>query len=97
MNHSLVEINQDQLNKIEKEPRIPNFKHLQVLFLWMNYEQLEEKLKKITRMMLLLSPKMIWIESKRQQLLKQKNKFQRKKAYKKNKKMQLLPNQKPEK
>ncbi len=81
MNHSLVEINQDQLNKIEKEPRIPNFKHLQVLFLWMNYEQLEEKLKKITRMMLLLSPKMIWIESKRQQLLKQKNKFQWKKAY----------------
>jgi hypothetical protein len=32
-------------------------------------------------MMLLLSPKMIWIESKRQQLLKQKNKFQWKKAY----------------
>lgn len=81
MNHFSEEISQDLLNKIEKEIRILNSKHLQVLFLWMNYVQLEEKPKKITRMMLLLSPKMTWIESKRQQLLKQKNKFQWKKAY----------------
>jgi hypothetical protein len=47
----------------------------------MNSVQLEEKLKKITRMMLSLSLKMTWIELKRQQLLKQKNKFQWKKAY----------------
>ena len=81
MSHFSEEISQDLLNKIERELRILNSKHLQVLFLWMNYVQLEEKPKKITRMMLLLSPKMIWIESKRQQLLKQKNKFQWKKAY----------------
>ena len=81
MNHFSEEISQDLLNKIERELRILNSKHLQVLFLWMNYVQLEEKQKKITRMMLLLSPKMTWIESKRQQLLKQKNKFQWKKAY----------------
>ena len=81
MNHFSEEISQDLLNKIERELRIQNSKHLQVLFLWMNYVLLEEKPKKITRMMLLLSPKMIWIESKRQQLLKQKNKFQWKKAY----------------
>ena len=81
MSHFSEGISQDLLNKIERELRILNSKHLQVLFLWMNYEQLEEKPKKITRMMLLLSPKMTWIESKRQQLLKQKNKFQWKKAY----------------
>ena len=81
MSHFSEEISQDLLNKIERELRILNFKHLQVLFLWMNCVQLEEKPKKITRMMLLLSPKMTWIESKRQQLLKQKNKFQWKKAY----------------
>lgn len=81
MSHFSEEISQDLLNKIERELRILNSKHLQVLFLWMNYVQLEEKQKKITRMMLLLSPKMTWIESKRQQLLKQKNKFQWKKAY----------------
>ena len=81
MSHFSEEISQDLLNKIEKEHRILNSKHLQALFLWMNSVQLEEKLKKITRMMLLLSPKMTWIESKRQQLLKQKNKFQWKKAY----------------
>ena len=81
MSHFSEVISQDLLNKIEKELRILNSKHLQVLFLWMNYVQLEEKPKKITRMMLLLSPKMTWIESKRQQLLKQKNKFQWKKAY----------------
>ena len=81
MSHFSEEISQDLLNKIERELRIQNSKHLQVLFLWMNYVLLEEKPKKITRMMLLLSPKMTWIESKRQQLLKQKNKFQWKKAY----------------
>ena len=81
MSHFSEEISQDLLNKIEKEHRILNSKHLQALFLWMNSVQLEEKLKKITRMMLLLSQKMTWIESKRQQLLKQKNKFQWKKAY----------------
>jgi hypothetical protein len=81
MSHFSEGISQDLLNKIERELRILNSKHLQVLFLWMNYVQLEEKPKKITRMMLLLSPKMTWIESKRQQLLKQKNKFQWKKAY----------------
>lgn len=81
MSHFSEEISQDLPNKIERELRILNSKHLQVLFLWMNYVQLEEKPKKITRMMLLLSPKMTWIESKRQQLLKQKNKFQWKKAY----------------
>ena len=81
MSHFSEEISQDLLNKIERELRIQNSKHLQVLFLWMNYVLLEEKQKKITRMMLLLSPKMTWIESKRQQLLKQKNKFQWKKAY----------------
>lgn len=81
MSHFSEGISQDLLNKIERELRIQNSKHLQVLFLWMNYVQLEEKPKKITRMMLLLSPKMTWIESKRQQLLKQKNKFQWKKAY----------------
>jgi hypothetical protein len=81
MSHFSEEISQDLLNKIEKEPRILNFKHLQALFLWMNSVQLEEKLKKITRMMLSLSLKMTWIELKRQQLLKQKNKFQWKKAY----------------
>ena len=81
MSHFSEGISQDLLNKIERELRILNSKHLQALFLWMNYVQLEEKPKKITRMMLLLSPKMIWIESKRQQLLKQKNKFQWKKAY----------------
>jgi hypothetical protein len=81
MSHFSEGISQDLLNKIERELRILNFKHLQVLFLWMNCVQLEEKPKKITRMMLLLSPKMTWIESKRQQLLKQKNKFQWKKAY----------------
>ena len=81
MSHFSEEISQDLLNKIERELRILNSKHLQVLFLWMNYVQLEEKPKKITRMMLLLSPKMTWIESKRLQLLKQKNKFQWKKAY----------------
>ena len=75
MSHFSEGISQDLLNKIERELRILNFKHLQVLFLWMNCVQLEEKPKKITRMMLLLSPKMTWIESKRQQLLKQKNKF----------------------
>ena len=81
MSHFSEGISQDLLNKIERELRILNFKHLQVLFLWMNCVQLEEKPKKITRMMLLLSPKMTWIESKRLQLLKQKNKFQWKKAY----------------
>ena len=81
MSHFSEGISQDLLNKIERELRILNFKHLQVLFLWMNCVQLEEKPKKINRMMLLLSPKMNWIESKRQQLLKQKNKFQWKKAY----------------
>ena len=81
MSHFSEVISQDLLNKIEKEPRILNFKHLQALFLWMNSVQLEEKLKKITRMMLSLSLKMTWIELKRQQLLKQKNKFQWKKAY----------------
>ena len=81
MSHFSEGISQDLLNKIERELRILNSKHLQVLFLWMNYVQLEEKPKKITRMMLLLSPKMTWIESKRQQLLKQKNKFQWKKVY----------------
>jgi len=81
MSHFSEGISQDLLNKIERELRILNSKHLQVLFLWMNCVQLEEKPKKITRMMLLLSPKMTWIESKRQQLLKQKNKFQWKKAY----------------
>jgi hypothetical protein len=81
MSHFSEGISLDLLNKIERELRILNSKHLQVLFLWMNYVQLEEKQKKITRMMLLLSPKMTWIESKRQQLLKQKNKFQWKKAY----------------
>ena len=81
MSHFSEGISQDLLNKIERELRILNSKHLQVLFLWMNYVQLEEKPKKITRMMLLLSPKMTWIESKRLQLLKQKNKFQWKKAY----------------
>lgn len=81
MSHFSEEISQDLPNKIERELRILNSKHLQVLFLWMNYVQLEEKPKKITRMMLLLSPRMIWIESKRLQLLKQKNKFQWKKAY----------------
>lgn len=81
MSHFSEGISQDLLNKIERELRILNSKHLQVLFQWMNCVQLEEKPKKITRMMLLLSPKMTWIESKRQQLLKQKNKFQWKKAY----------------
>ena len=81
MSHFSEGISQDLLNKIERELRILNSKHLQALFLWMNYVQLEEKPKKITRMMLLLSPKMTWIESKRLQLLKQKNKFQWKKAY----------------
>ena len=81
MSHFSEGISQDLLNKIERELRILNSKHPQALFLWMNYVQLEEKPKKITRMMLLLSPKMTWIESKRQQLLKQKNKFQWKKVY----------------
>jgi len=81
MSHFSEGISQDLLNKIERELRILNSKHLQVLFQWMNCVQLEEKPKKITRMMLLLSPKMTWIESKRQQLLKQKNKFQWKKVY----------------
>lgn len=72
-------------------------KQQQTLFLWKNCVQLEEKLRKIIRLMRSLFLQKTWRELKKPLRLKQKNNFNRRKNLWKNKKMLRLPKQKLEK